>query len=312
MAMIVSVERKSAVLKRPTLPCLSRWHTINLLAGCPYECRYCYARSFRSNPGDGKVLFYANTLELLRHELPRKRVRPEVVYFSTACEPFAPEEPVLETLYGVMQLLLEYGVTILISTKSKIPQQFLNLFASYARQVFVQVGLTTLDDSIRAVFEPNAGTVDERIQSLESLCARGIPAEARMDPLIPELTDHNAAFAQLCRRIAACGASSATASYLFLRQAVIAKMRVNMPTWSFHEVAERLYTHTLKEYCGHNAIRIPDVAYRREKYAAFKDIAASHGVQLRLCQCKNSDLTDECCHPPLGRVEASQLTLDLE
>ena len=53
MAQVTDVERKSDVLKRPSLPCLSEYHTINLAAGCPYKCRYCYAQSFRSNPGQG-------------------------------------------------------------------------------------------------------------------------------------------------------------------------------------------------------------------------------------------------------------------
>ena len=86
MGAVIAVERKTNVLRHPGLPCMAHHYTINLTAGCPFECRYCYAQSFRHNPGPGKVLFYANSLELLRRELPRKRTKPRLVYFSSGCE----------------------------------------------------------------------------------------------------------------------------------------------------------------------------------------------------------------------------------
>ena len=85
MAKIIRQQRKSSVLRRPTLPCLSQYHTINLFAGCPYKCRYCYARSFRSYNNNGYIILYSNTYELLKNELNKKRRKPVCVYFSTAC-----------------------------------------------------------------------------------------------------------------------------------------------------------------------------------------------------------------------------------
>ena len=66
---LVYVERKGAVLNHPALPCLAAQHAVNLAGGCPFACRYCYAQSFRGNPGPGKVVFYRNSFELLRREL---------------------------------------------------------------------------------------------------------------------------------------------------------------------------------------------------------------------------------------------------
>ena len=312
MATIIPIERKSAVLKRPALPCLSHWHTINLLAGCPYECRYCYAQSFRSTPAKGTIHFYANTLNILKKELPRKRKKPNIVYFSTACEPFIPDVAVQDVLYGVMRLILEHGITILISTKSKIPKRFLELFSAYPGQVVVQIGLTTVDDKIRSVMESHAGTVKERLNSLESLCRQGIQTEVRMDPLIPELTDQDGSLEALFQTVAACGATSAAASYLFLRQVLWRGMRLSIGDWSFQDIANRIYTHTVNNYCGHGAIRIPDATYRKERYAALKGIAERNGINLRLCHCKNPDITQECCHPPFNKATNTQLKLDLE
>jgi len=297
MAEIIHAERKSNVLGRPALPCLSTYHTINLTAGCPYECRYCYAQSFRSYPGRGKVKFYANTFELLRRELPRKRKKPELVYFSTSCEPFMPYEHILNSLYGVMKLLLEHSVFLLISTKSRIPENFLRLFARYTGMVHVQVGLTTTDDRVRKLLEPNAATVKERLASLRALMKHGVRVEARMDPLIPELTDTETSFVSLCKEISRCGIKQATASYLFLRRTNYGRMAVSHKGWSFNEISKRLYTHKIEEYCGGGTIRIPTPDYRRKKYDELMRIARDHEIKLSLCRCKNPDITTDSCHP---------------
>ena len=310
MARLVEVERKSDVLKHPSLPCLSPYHTMNLTAGCPYECRYCYAQSFRSHPGSGKVIFYSNTLQRLSAELARKRKKPELVYFSTACEPFVPYKRILTQLYQVMELLLDNSVFLLVSTKSRIPQNFLQLFCRHPGQTHVQVGLTTVNDRVRQVLEPNAAAVQGRLATLRALAELGIQCEARMDPLIPELTDTEESFASLCAELAQSGARNAVASYLFIRRSNLRRLRISFGNWSFHEMAKRLYTNKIERYCGGGTVRIVASAYRRAKYRQFRRIAADHGIRLALCGCKNPDLTDECCHPPPpGTTKNAQMPL---
>ena len=145
MFQIVESERKTAVLKHPSLPCLVGYHAVNLLSGCPYECRYCYTQSYSSHPGWGRVVFYANTVELLKRELARRRERVRLVYFSTACEPFVDDAKILDQLFEAMRVLLERSVSILISTKSVIPDNFLDLFERYRDLVHVQAGLMRLE-----------------------------------------------------------------------------------------------------------------------------------------------------------------------
>jgi DNA repair photolyase len=307
MAEIVDVERKANILSRPTLPCLSQYHTINLMAGCPYQCRYCYAQSFRSHPGKARIIFYSNAISLLRQEMARKRKKPAMVYFSTACEPFAPIPEVLVALHEVMQLLLEHSVFILISTKSKIPERFLELFVNYPGQVYVQVGLTTADDCVRRLLEPNAAPVAQRLATLNSLVSLGIRAEPRMDPLTPELTDTESSFTALCSELAKVGAKTAVASYLFLRSANYRNLGVRNKGWSFEETSRRLYTQKIEKYCGSGTITVPAAHYRKAKYAQLTGIAANHGIRLSLCQCKNPDLVIGCCHPrPPAENEARQ------
>ena len=300
MAELIRMQCKGHVLTHPTLRCLAPYHTINLTAGCPCECRYCYAQSFRSYPGRGKVKFYANTLELLRDKLPRKRARPKLVYFSTACEPFMPYDEILDCLFGCMGLLLEDGCELLISTKARIPRRFLDLFARYPGKVHVQVGVTTVDDAIRELLEPHASAVAVRLGTLKDLVQRHVDCEARMDPLVPLLTDTADRFDATVAAIASQGVSKAVASYLFLRRANYRRLSVRYREWSFEQMAAQLYTGTIKNYCGNNDIRVADLEYRKLKYPELQRIADRHTVSLGLCACKNPDYATTCCHPVPG------------
>jgi len=311
MAEIILSERKPPVLKHPSLHCISRYHTINLTAGCPYGCRYCYAQGFRSNPGRGKVVFYSNTLELLRRELPRKRTRPELIYFSTACEPFIPDRRILDCQYGIMELLLKHSVFLLILTKSRIPARFLDLFSDYPKLVHVQVGLTTINDDVRRFLEPDAAPVTERLGSLEALIRRKVTAEVRADPLVPGLTDTDDSLAALFRAGAESGARRAVASYLFVRPSNVGSMTADYCTWSFREMVRDIYTAQLSEYCSGGPVRLPRATYRRKSYARLKRIADRFGITVELCGCKNPDITSECCHPGPPESDVSQTQLQL-
>jgi DNA repair photolyase len=255
-------------------------------------------------------MFYANTYELLCRELPRKRRKPTLVYFSTACEPFVPHARILDVLYRVVALLLEHSVFVLFSTKSRIPQDFLELLAEYPEQVHVQVGLTTVNDFVRSSLEPRAPAVRQRLGTLRRLAEHGIRTDVRMDPLIPELTDNREAFSSLFAEVDRCGIRHAVASYLFLRRANYPRLNIEIDGWSFAEMAQRVYTHRIDKYCGGGSIRVPALEYRRKKYDELKSIATEYGISLSLCRCKNPDVTTECCHPqPSASSTMEQTTL---
>ncbi len=243
MVQIEEVQRRSNVLGHPSLPCLRRHYTVNLTAGCPNRCRYCYAQSMAHHPGWGRLMFYANSLDLLRRELARRRRAPGLVFFSTCCDPFTPVPQVLDCLHEAVGMLLDAGSLILVSTKCAIPERFVDLFAGRSDRVHVQVGITMADDAVRALVEPGAPPVAERLDTLGRLAAAGVPVEARMDPLIPSLTDAAPAFSSLCSKVAAKGVRDAVASHLFLRPAVERSMRgLKHGGWRFDAMARETYT----------------------------------------------------------------------
>ncbi|MCC8193875.1 MAG: radical SAM protein, partial [Deltaproteobacteria bacterium] len=217
MVDLIFSDRKGAVLTHPSIPCLMPFHTMNLTAGCLFSCRYCYAQSFRNYPGKGTVVFYANTFQALAEQLPRKRKAPDMVFFSSACDPFAPFPQTLDCLHDCMSLLLKAGSRILISTKGIIPTRFIELFAQHHERVYVEIGLTTVDDDIRQLLEPGAPSVPERLRLLQELGVSGVSREVRMIPLIPELTDDEDRFEHMVAAVSRCGVTRGSMAYLFLR-----------------------------------------------------------------------------------------------
>ena len=305
---MVEWDRRSPVLTHPGLPCLSSFHTLSLTAGCPSECRYCYVERDSHYPGGETVSYYSNLLACLREELPRLREPPRVVYFSSSGEPFLAVDRILDDLYDIMKLLLDSGSELLITTLGVVQPRFAELFTRYPGKVHVQIGMTTINDAIRQVIEPRAASVEQRLGNLDLLLGSGVDTEVRMDPLIPGLTDTpeslNPFLAELARR----GVKRAVASFLFQRKGVSLPPDLAWGDWTVREM-KKYYTLKITDYCGKGTIWLPPALYRRARYNEIKAQAALCGIGIRLCHCKNSDLTEECCHAALPPEENFQMTL---
>lgn len=295
MLEIIREERRSPILARPTLPCLTDAYTINLTAGCLHHCRYCYAQGYSNYPGEGRIKFYAGSARRLATELFRKKKKPNLVYFSSATDPFMPIPEVLDEQFFIMEALLAQDIPLLIMTKAKIPSRFLRLFSEHPHRVNVQVGLTTADDSIRALFEPNAASVAERLTNISSLADIGVRFELRMDPLIPMRTDTNQSLNALFQKASSRGCHQAVVSFLHIRNANRRKMSIRMGEWDFENIRGQLYSKTTRlGGCGGD-ILLPSEDYRKERFDAIEKIAKEFGISVKLCACKNPDFQFEGC-----------------
>ncbi len=308
MASVRFIERRGAVLTPSGLACLAGVPTVNISTGCAHGCTYCYTRGYAQYPGEGTVRVYRDTASRVAQELARKRKRPASVYFCPSCDAFQPLEVVLDQSYGAMAAVLEAGVGVEFITKGSVPDRFLDLFVQYPGRVSCQVGLTTLDDSLRQTLEPGAATVDERLGSISRLRQVGISVGVRADPLIHGVTDGEASLTAL---LAACrdrGVVDLAASYLFLRPAVTAAIKR-------HVAGANLVERILSPYTAGTRFRLrggasgglalPE-AIRRAGFTRLQQLAAKHGVHVHLCGCKNPDLTTDRCH--LTRAAAPQQT----
>ncbi|MCY2928218.1 MAG: radical SAM protein [Planctomycetota bacterium] len=296
MVTVTLAQRKSAVLTPSGLACLAGIPTINLTAGCPHGCLYCYSQGYSCYPGRGRVVLYANALEKLKSELARKRKRPQAVYFSPASDLFQPVPEVLEMAYGILEYLLAQGIGVAFLTKGRIPEGHMELLRPKAAIVRAQVGLVTLDPDVAARFEPGAPRPADRLAQIHSLVAGGIRTQVRLDPILPGVTDDRGTLSDLLAALAQAGVDCVAASTLFLRPALANALKAALP----EEECRKLLGHfkpadRLAIHAEHSTVTALPLGLRREILTRVADVARRHGLHVNVCACKNPDLPSQCC-----------------
>ena len=297
MIVVIRRQRRSAVLTPSALPCLRDVATVNLTAGCAHGCIYCYARSYPSYPGDGTIVFYTKTFQLMREELALRRSPPPAVYFSPSSDLFQPVSQVLEMGYDILEFLFTKGLPVAFLSKGCIPSRHMELLCANPRLVQAQIGITTLDERISTMFEPGAAPPAQRLKQLEELRSAGVRARARLDPLIPGWTDEPAALDELCRALAAAGVSQMSASALFIRAEIVRTLGRLLPN---QEVFHSLLRHypapcAARSAAGRRGERSLAKALRERMYDSVRESAVRHGIALSICGCENPDITSERC-----------------
>ena len=263
-----------------------------------HECRYCYARGYLTHPGEGKVTFYTNTLAKLREEVCRKRKKPKMVYFSPSSDPFQPVPDVLNMAYDVFRFLLESGIGVAFVTKGRIPPRHRHLLAAHAELVQGRIGLITLDPAVAATFEPRAATPEVRLAQAAELIHAGIAIEARLDPILPGLTDGADCLELLCEALARIGVRNIAASVLFLRPAVIGSLRRHVKDKPMlNRLLDRFAgSEPLAIHAGNSHVRALPTSARVEIIGRLKSIADRYGPEVLVCACKNPDISRGSCH----------------
>jgi DNA repair photolyase len=182
------------------------------------------------------------------------------------------------------------------------------MFSRRPESVHVQVGITTADDEVRKVLEPNAAPVKQRIMNMERLNTVRVFTEARLDPLIPGITDREESLKKLFPALADAGINNAISSYLFLRASNRNRLRKAYEKFSLD--MGRFYKGDKINYCRGGEVDIASKNYRTQKYERIMAIARKSGIRIKLCHCRNPDLTKQSCHPQAADFQiAKQLTL---
>jgi len=297
MVEVIRTNRKSAVLTPSGLNCLSRMPTVNLTSGCAHGCLYCYARGYTTYPGEGRITLYANTLERLRAELPRKRKKPRAVYFSPSSDLFQPIPDVLDMAYDIIEYLFQQEIGVAFLTKGRIPERHMRLLKSNPTEVRAGTGLISLDNRILRTFEPNAASAETRLSQMKEIVDAGIVNQVRLDPVLPGLTDDADTIESICAAVAKIGVKRMAVSVLFLRAAVAQSLNQHIPDRTMRDalfnrfnIAERIGIHAGRS----NVTALPGIT-RRRIHDRVREIAGRHEITLRTCSCKNPDVSDQCC-----------------
>lgn len=171
---------------------LSAQNGMNLYRGCTHGCIYCDSRSrcygFTHDFEDIQVK--ANAPELLERALRAKRRRC-MIGTGAMCDPYMPCERELGLTRRCLQIIERYGFGAAIQTKSVDVLRDLDLLERIHQKAkcVVQMTLTTHDEALCRVLEPNVSTTRERVAALRALRERGIPTVVWLSPLLPYIND---------------------------------------------------------------------------------------------------------------------------
>ncbi len=166
-------------------------YTINPYIGCEHGCTYCYAR-FMKRFTDHKeewgkfVDAKVNAASLLQREIKKKK--PCVVWISGVCDPYQPLEKEYELTKRCLEILLTHGWPVTVQTKSPLVLRDLETLKKF-EEIEVGLTITTADENVRKIFEPNAPPVEQRVETLGKLHSSGVKTFAMIAPLLPNAED---------------------------------------------------------------------------------------------------------------------------
>ena len=171
---------------------LSAQNGMNLYRGCRHGCIYCDSRSacYRMEHPFEDIEVKQNALTLLEDALRRKR-RPCMIATGSMSDPYTPPEEELRYTRRALELILQYGFGMTLLTKSSLVLQDLDLLQRINSQTkcVVQMTLTTWEESLCRILEPNVSTTTERFAALMKLKEAGIPTVVWLCPILPFLND---------------------------------------------------------------------------------------------------------------------------
>jgi DNA repair photolyase len=164
---------------------------MNLYRGCTHGCIYCDSRSkiYGMDHEFEDIAVKQNSLELLKKELKK---RPKAMVGTGAMtDPYVPLEKHLGYVRKSLELIYRYGFGFTCITKSDLVLRDLELLKKINEKskVVIQMTLTTADDALCSILEPNVCPTSRRVEVLRILRDAGIPTIVWLCPILPYIND---------------------------------------------------------------------------------------------------------------------------
>ena len=171
---------------------LSSKNGMNLFRGCTHGCIYCDSRSkcYQMNHSFEDIEVKENSIELLEDRLKRKRKKC-MIGMGSMTDPYINEELKLNYTRQAIEIINKYGFGLTLITKSSNIIRDLDLLKEINSKIkcVVQMTLTTYDERLCRIIEPNVSTTKERVETLIKLREAGIPTVVWMTPILPYIND---------------------------------------------------------------------------------------------------------------------------
>ena len=172
---------------------LSPRNGMNLYRGCTHGCIYCDSRSacYQMKHDFEDIEVKRNAPSILESQIRRKR-QPCMISTGAMTDPYIHLEQELKVTRQCLEVIEKRGfVGLTILTKSARIMRDIDLLYSINAKTkcVVQMTLTTFDEDLCRVIEPNVSTTYERFEVLKTMQKAEIPTVVWLTPILPFIND---------------------------------------------------------------------------------------------------------------------------
>lgn len=189
---------------------------------CQHGCTYCDGRAekyYVEGDFERDIIIRQNTILLLEKELATLREPGPIMIGSGISDAYQPIEGREKLMRRSAEILAETDFPVTILTKSKLIRRDIDLWQRVNERggFTLMMTLSLLDDTVRRRFEPLAGSVPARLNTLRRFKERGITVGVAAMPFLPFITDRPDDIACLADTLAEIGIDFVLVGGLTLR-----------------------------------------------------------------------------------------------
>ncbi len=169
-------------------------YDLNIYRGCEHHCVYCFAkyshRYLEDNNFFDHIYIKENIVEELEKKLSSKNWKRDVINLGGITDSYQPIEKDRKLMPKILKLLIKYKTPAIISTKSSLILRDIELLKKLSEVAGVQIActITTLDQNLATILEPNASSIKMRIKTIQTLKSSGLTVGWHLMPMIPYIT----------------------------------------------------------------------------------------------------------------------------
>ena len=171
---------------------LSPKNGMNLYRGCTHGCIYCDSRSvcYQMKHDFEDIEVKRNAVQILESQ-PRRKKNPCMIGTGAMTDPYIHLEEEMQTTRQCLELIERYGFGLAIQTKSNRIMRDIDLLYSInvKAKCVVQMTMTTYDEDLCRIIEPDVSTTAERFEVLKIMQKAEIPTVVWLTPILPFIND---------------------------------------------------------------------------------------------------------------------------
>lgn len=198
-------------------------YDMNIYRGCAHRCAYCYAvysqRYLNHDDFYNDIYVKSNIVEQLEKQLASPHWHRQLLNIGSVSDSYQPIEKEYRLMREILSLLIRYRTPCIISTKSDLILRDLDLIQQLSEVTYVNIAvtITTMDEQLASIIEPNAKAVSKRINAISKIKANtNAVTGIHVMPIMPYLNDDEASLLSLISLTKEVNADYATFAPLYL------------------------------------------------------------------------------------------------